>query len=200
MKKKGRVPFPWPALCFVSVAAVEACYGKWEVVRIILALTGLFLVLWLPLGLLNAKKGSEAPTAGGLAPLWRGDWIRTEDPKKKKAILLTARLALPALFLGFAARMMLSGGMDTENTLMLAAFLLSALLGASAEIVRDFREEMKSPPRAPTAAPPPLSAAEKRLRQIDEWLEIGLIDRAEHRRLREQAEKGAEHEKEQAEE
>ena len=42
----------------------------------------------------------------------------------------------------------------------------------------------------PEEPPRKESAKEKRLRQIGEWLEIGLIDRTEYKRLKDEAEKG----------
>ena len=67
---------------------------------------------------------------------------------------------------------------------------------AAREIVRDLRAETQRRNRPPRAgqnmeAPIPPSPLEKRLRQLDEWREIGLIEREEYEKLKKQAEKGA---------
>ena len=193
--KKSKVPFPWLALCFPAVAIVEACFKKWMAFKVILAIGGILTPIWLLMGAVAEKKGQAAPS-GVFGALWRGDWIRTEDPKKRTRLLFLARLAPPAALVGFAAFRILSDGVDLEGTLVLAAMLLSLLFAVAMEIVRDLRAETEKQTRRtdlpkPEEPPREENAEEKRLRQIKEWLEIGLSDRAEYKRLREEAEKGA---------
>ena len=192
--KKTKIPFPWLALCFPAVAIVEACFKKWVAVQCILVIGAVLTPIWLLMGIAAEKKGQAAPS-GLFGALWRGDWIRTVDPRKRRCLLFLARLALPAAFVGLIAARFLSDGMDLEATLVLTALLLSLLFAVAMEIVRDLRAQEDNTMRrteSPKPEEPPReeSAKEKRLRQIGEWLEIGLIDRAEYKRLKDEAEKG----------
>lgn len=201
---KRKIPFPFPILLFLGAAVVEACFGKWEVVWIALLMSAGFSLLWyliagLVLLLWGDKKGPEPetpPPPGVLGDFWMGTWIATEDPKKKKRILLLARLSLPAAFFVFAGLMFFSDRMDLESTLLFFVWVLVGFGLMAFEIVKDLRAETQRrnrPPRIGQSmeAPAPLSPLEKRLRQLDEWREIGLIEREEYEKLKKQAEKGA---------
>ena len=194
--KNRKIPFPFPVLLFLGAAAVEACFGKWKVVGIALIMSAGFSLLWVLLFLLGAalRGGKERPDPpappppGILGEFWTGEWIATENPKKKKVILLLARLSLPAAFFVFAGLMFFSDSMSLESALIFFVWVLVGFGLAAREIVRDLRVEKERrdrPAREPTAAPQPPSPSEKRLRQLDEWRELGLIDRAEYLKLKE---------------
>ena len=201
---KRKIPFPFPILLFLGAAVVEACFGKWEVVWIALLMSAGFSLLWVLLFLLGAalrgRKERPDPPAppppGVLGDFWMGTWIATEDPKKKKRILLLARLSLQAAFFVFAGLMFFSDRMDLESTLLFFVWVLVGFGLMAFEIVKDLRAETQRrnrPPRIGQSmeAPAPPSPLEKRLRQLDEWREIGLIEREEYEKLKKQAEKGA---------
>ena len=185
---KRKILFPWLAVCFPAVAIVEACFQKWFAVKAILAIGALLTPIWMLMLSAAADKGQAAPS-GVLGALWQGDWIRTQDPKKKRRLFFLARLAIPAAFVAFVAVRM-GGGMNLEATLILTVWLLSILFAAAMEIRRDLRAEEAKQPPAPrqSAAPVPQSAREKRLRQLDEWLELGLIDRNEYLTMKKKTE------------
>ncbi len=190
--KKRKIPFPFPILLFLGAAVVEACFGKWKVVGIALIMSAGFSLLWVLLFLLGSvlRGGKERPDPpappppGILGEFWTGEWIATEDPKKKRILLLLARLSLPAAFFVFAGLMFFSGSMSLEAALLFFVWVLVGFGLCGYEIVKELRAEKERKNRP----------AEKRPRQLDEWREIGLIDRAEYFKLKEQAEKGAENE------
>ena len=156
-----------------------------------------YLIAGLVLLLRGDRKDPEPetpPPPGVLGDFWMGTWIATEDPKKKKRILLLARLSLQAAFFVFSGLMFFSDRMDLESTLLFFVWVLVGFGLMAFEIVKDLRAETQRrnrPPRAGQSPDAPLSPREKRLRQLDEWREIGLIDREEYEKLKKQAEKGA---------
>ena len=176
---KQNVPLPWPSLWMLLCAVIEACLQKWLVVKILLIACALMTLVWFLMVYLVGRKESRQPrpeVPGLFGWLWRGDWITTKDRKKKKLILLLGRLSVPTAFFAFAAwKVFGNGGFDNlESLLLFGSWVVIGFAMFATEIIRDYRAER----REKAAAGDPKK--EKRLRQLDEWLESGLIDREEY--------------------
>jgi hypothetical protein len=198
MSRKDWFPFLFPLLFLLVCLIVELCLRKWNAVLAIGIVSGLYLVIGVPLLLfflfLTGKVGGEKqkrdetpPDPKSFVGFWSGEWIKSRG---KKGLIFRVLFALIpfVLFFGFAAREFFSGAeKDAESTLLFLAWVAVGLGGIAAMIIRDTKKRSAEKNDEKTAASGDLPGPDRR-EQWDEWLKNGLIDKEEYRALRARAE------------
>ncbi len=194
MNRRDWFPLFLPLLFLLACLVVELCLQKWKAVLAIGIVSGLYLVVGVPLFLLANKFGEEKqkqyekpPDPETFAGFWSGAWIKSRG---KRGLLLRVLFALIpfVLFFGFAAKDFFSGGAkDRESMLVFLAWVAVGLGGIAAMIIRDAKKRSAEKNDEKTAASGDLPGPDRR-EQWDEWLKNGLIDKEEYRALRTRAE------------
>ena len=209
MSRKDWFPLLFPLLFLLVCLIVELCLRKWNAVLAIGIVSGLYLVIGIPLLLfflfLTGKVGGEKqkrdetpPDPKSFAGFWSGEWIKSRG---KKGLIFRVLFALIpfVLFFGFAAREYFSGAeKDAESTLLFLAWVIVGFGGIAVMIFRGAKKRSAEENGGDRAASGGLPVYARR-EQLDEWLKNGLIDKNEYRALRareEQKDAGEPREKE----
>ncbi|MBR0041364.1 MAG: hypothetical protein IJP64_08280 [Oscillospiraceae bacterium] len=132
----------------------------------------------------RSKEEYEKPVFRGnlfLTVLWRGDWIKTDDPRKRTLTLILARMGIPVVFYGSAAFLFLRDLTGDPLTIFLVWLTLGFGFSAWSILRNTIKEEReRQTAHLHDSGQDSESEYERRKKQLDGFLEAGLIDHKEY--------------------